>query len=102
MEDSETPISDAQMVDQLVIHMARGQILTKARQKWERNLKETPDQNNWKDTKKWFRRELQDVTEAEEDTGMEKERLSKSNKKPARKPSNKRFATKSVKKCILH
>ena len=72
MEDSGVPIGDNVLINQLVTHMARSGVVSKARQKWERHLESHPNNNNWNFGKKWFPRELQDVTEAEEDTGMEK------------------------------
>ena len=71
MEDTRTPITDATMIEEMVVHMAQSGIVNKARQKWERHLEKKPADHNWKFAKNWFRRELKEVREAEEDAGQE-------------------------------
>ena len=71
MADSTVPISDALMVDTLVTHVAKSGILSRARQKWEQHILETPDDNNWRFAKDYFRGKLKSKEDAEEDTGLE-------------------------------
>ena len=71
MEDSFTPISENDMVQQLVDHVAKSGIVTKARQKWERHIKANPADRNWKFAKLWFRREFKDVRRAEQDVSID-------------------------------
>ena len=71
MADSTVPISDALMTDTLVSHVAKSGILSRARQKWEQHIRESPEDNNWKFAKDYFRSKLKSQEDAEEDTGLE-------------------------------
>ena len=71
MEDTTTPITEDVMVQQLVDHVAKSGIMTKARQKWEKHIKANPTNRNWKYSKKWFREEMKEVRRAEQGVSME-------------------------------
>ena len=55
MEDSNVPIKDPIMVDQMVQHFAERGIIKNSRQKWERYLHDNLGENIWEDSKKWHR-----------------------------------------------
>ena len=71
MVDSTVPISDALMVDTLVMHVAKSGILSRARQKWEAHILGIRADNNCKFAKSYFRLKLKIQEDAEEDTGLE-------------------------------
>ena len=71
MEDTATPISENEMVQQLVDHVAKSGIVMKARQKWEKHIKANPADRNWKFAKKWFRDAMKEVRRAEQDVSVE-------------------------------
>ena len=71
MEDTDIPLSDAMMVHTLVAHVAKSAIVPKARQKWASHIKKHPEDNNWKQSKIWFRQKIKEVRQAEKDVGTE-------------------------------
>ena len=70
MDDSNVPILEPIMVDQMVQHFAERGVIKNSRHKWERHLHDNPTQNNWEDAKKWHREKLRLVRRADEDTGQ--------------------------------
>ena len=71
MEDTDIPITDAMMVHELVLHVAKSVIVPRARKKGASHIKKNRGDNNWKQAKIWFRQKIKDVCQAKKDVGQE-------------------------------
>ena len=71
MEDTDTPITENTMVQQLVDHVAQSDIVPRARQKWDKHIKANRGDHNWKFAKKWFREAIKEQRRAEQDVSAD-------------------------------